>query len=67
MRGQGIDVVLAAEYFDRRKVQSVADRGNAVAVIVPVQPGGDPEAPDYFSLVDRWVQDLAVAFSGRGT
>ncbi len=67
MRDQGIGVVLAADYFDRRKVESVADRGDAVAVIVPVQPGGDPDVPDYFSLVDRWVNDLAAAFSGRGS
>jgi len=64
MQNQGIRVVLAADYFDRRKVLQVADRGNAAAVIVPVEPGGDPGVADYFDLVDRWVNDLAAAFSG---
>ena len=41
MHGQGIKVLLAADYFDRRKVESVAERGGATAVIVPVEPGGD--------------------------
>ena len=64
MRDQGIKVVLAADYFDRRKVESVADRGQATAVIVPFAPGGRPGITDYFALVDRWVNDLSAAFSG---
>jgi len=67
MRNQGIRVLLAGEYFDERKVHQVADRGEATAVIVPVQPGADPDVPDYFSLVDRWVNDLAAAFSRGGS
>jgi len=67
MRDHGIGVILAADYFDRRKVESVAERGNAEAVIVPVAPGGNPDVPDYFSLVDQWVNDLATAFSRRGS
>lgn len=63
IRDQGIAVLLAADYFDRRKVESVAERGGAVAVIVPMEPGGQPNVQDYFSLVDRWVNDLAAAFS----
>jgi len=66
MKTQGIGVLLAADYFDRRKVEQVADRGGATAVIVPVAPGGSSGVSDYFSLVDRWVNDLAAAFS-RGT
>ena len=66
MQDQGIKVLLAADYFDRRKVEMVADRGDATAVIVPVEPGGEAGVPDYFSLVDRWVNDLAAAFR-KGT
>jgi len=66
MRNQGLGVVLAADYFDRRKVESVADRGDAVAVIVPTQTGGSSEISTYFELVDRWVTDLAAAFQGSG-
>jgi len=64
MQNQGINVLLAASYFDRRKVESVAERGHATAFIVPVAPGGAPDVQDYFALVDRWVGALASAFSG---
>jgi len=57
-------LLLAASYFDRRKVESVAERGHATAFIVPVAPGGAPDVQDYFALVDRWVGALASAFSG---
>ncbi len=61
MNNRGIGVLLAASYFDRRKVESVASRGNAEAVIVPLNPGV-AGADDYFGLVDLWVRSLAAAF-----
>ena len=63
MRNQGIDVLLAANYFDPSRVQAVARRANATAVRVPLQPGG-ADAPSYFDLVDLWVRSLAAAFEG---
>ena len=63
MTGEGITVLLAASHYDRRKVESVADRGEATAVIVPMNPGGKAGVDDYFSLVDDWVRGLAGAFS----
>jgi zinc/manganese transport system substrate-binding protein len=63
MQNQGIRVVVAADYFDDRKVKQVADRGGAEAVIVPMEPGAEPEVASYFDLVDRWVGALAAAFS----
>lgn len=61
MREQGIRVVLAASYFDRGKVEAVAERGNATALIVPMQTDARPGLDDYFSLVDLWVGGLARA------
>lgn len=61
MNNRGIGVLLAASYFDRRKVESVASRGNAEAVIVPLNPGV-AGVDDYFGLVDLWVHSLAAAF-----
>lgn len=63
MTDEGISVLLAASYYDRRKVESVARRGEATSVIVPMNPGANPGADDYFSLVDAWVNGLARAFS----
>lgn len=61
MRGEGIRVVLAASYFDRSKIDAVAERGRATAVIVPMQTHARPGLDSYFSLVDLWVGGLARA------
>ena len=62
MENENLHVLLAASYFDRSRVETVARRGGAVAVIVPMQPG-TPAAEDYFALVDTWVSGLARAFA----
>lgn len=62
MRNRNIRVLLAASYFDPRKVRSVATGGSAEAVIVPMNPGVAGVA-DYFDLVDVWVHSLAEAFA----
>jgi zinc/manganese transport system substrate-binding protein len=64
MRGEGLDVLLAASYFDRGKVDAVAERGGARVVYVPLSPGAREGIDDYFSLVDGWVGGLAAAFLG---
>ena len=61
MLNRGLRVLLAANYFDPRKVESVARRGNAVAVLVPLNPGVRGVG-DYFDLMDLWVGSLADAF-----
>ena len=58
-----IKVLLAASYFDRSKVQTVADRSGATLVQVPMAPGVVAGVGDYFSLVDLWVTQLAAAFA----
>jgi ABC-type Zn uptake system ZnuABC Zn-binding protein ZnuA len=66
MQQRGFGVVLAASYFDGSKVETVAERGGAHPVIVPLYPveGGQPA--DYFRLVDTWVGELARAFREAG-
>ncbi|MCH7532566.1 MAG: zinc ABC transporter substrate-binding protein [Gemmatimonadetes bacterium] len=65
MRGEGLQVLLAASYFDERKVSMVAERGGATVVRVPMSTGAMPGVDDYFSLVDTWVDGLAQAFAGN--
>jgi ABC-type Zn uptake system ZnuABC Zn-binding protein ZnuA len=65
MREDQIDVLLAASYFDRNKVETVARRGEARMVQVPLAPGARQGADDYFALVDTWVTGLAAAFVAR--
>ncbi|MGK7312085.1 MAG: metal ABC transporter substrate-binding protein [Candidatus Longimicrobiales bacterium M2_2A_002] len=65
MRDQGIDVLLAANYFDGSQVRAVARRAGATPVIVPLQPGGTDEADSYFDTVSTWIESLAAAFEER--
>lgn len=62
MRNQGIRVLFAANYFDRARIEAVANRAGATAVIVPKEPGGARGVDTYFDLVDHWVTSLARAF-----
>jgi ABC-type Zn uptake system ZnuABC Zn-binding protein ZnuA len=66
MTSEGITVILAAAYYDERKVETVAERGMARSVVVPMNPGGRAGVDDYFALVDMWVDGLAQAFAGSG-
>jgi len=64
MRDEDIDVILAANYYDETRVRNIAEKVGARAVIVPLGVGGEPEASDYFSLIDLIVSRLAAAFEG---
>lgn len=61
MQRQGLSIVLAASYFDRGRVDTVARRGGARALIVPMQTHAGPGLETYPGLVDRWVTELARA------
>ncbi len=66
MTNEGISVILAASHYDERKIETVAERGTARAVVVSMNPGGSAGVDDYFALVDTWVDGLARAFAGPG-
>jgi len=61
MRGEGLSVVLAASYFDTGRVETVASRGDAQPVVVPMQTGAGPGLDSYFDLVDLWITELSSA------
>jgi zinc/manganese transport system substrate-binding protein len=61
MRERNIRIILAANYFDQQKVETVADRTGAKAIIVPLYVGGAPGVDDYFQLVDYWTDRLVEA------
>jgi ABC-type Zn uptake system ZnuABC Zn-binding protein ZnuA len=63
MKSEKIEVIMAADYFGRQKVATVAQRADGKAVMMPMQPGDEPGVDTYFDLVDRWVKNLAAAFS----
>jgi zinc/manganese transport system substrate-binding protein len=58
MKEQNIKIIIAANYFDKRKVETVAERTGAKALISPLFVGGVPGTEDYFGLVDYWTDTL---------
>jgi hypothetical protein len=62
MKQRRIGVIMAAEYFGRSKVETVANRAGARVVMMPLQTSSDPAIVTYYDLVDRWVGSLAAAF-----
>jgi len=65
MQNDHLNVLFAASYYDRDKVESVARRGGATLVQVPLSPGARAGVDTYFALVDVWVNELAAAFRAR--
>jgi len=65
MKDRQIGIILAANYFDKQKVNTVADRTGAQAVIAPLFVGGAPGIESYFDLVDYWVNNLVAAAGQR--
>lgn len=62
IRSEEIPVLLAANYFNTSRVERVARRSGARAVIVPEHVGGAEGVDSYFDLVDLWVDRLSRAF-----
>lgn len=66
MKVEGIRVLLAANYFESRKVESVASRGGAIPVVLPLQPPAGSGAEGYFAMVDGWIAAIADGFRRAG-
>ena len=65
IKDEDIGVLLAATYFERRRLEAIASRGNVRLVRVPLSPGATEGVDHYFSLVDTWVTSMARAFVSR--
>lgn len=63
MRSQGIRVMWAENYFDVAQVRKVAEKVNAIPVIVALGPGGQPGMRTFFDMFDTWIRELNQAFS----
>ncbi len=62
MRKNNVKVVLAANYFDEKKVTDICNKVGAVPVIVPIYVNGAPGTEDVFKLVNLWITKLNEAF-----
>ena len=65
MQEENLNVLLSATYFDESKVETVATRGGALFVRVPLSPYAREGVDDYFTLVNTWVMELSQAFVSR--
>lgn len=61
MEQRDISVILSQNYYDRRRIDPVARRSGAEAVIVPLALPLD-SGQTYADLVDIWVDSLVAAF-----
>jgi len=66
MKDNGLKIILAANYFDQQKIQTVATRTHATAVVVPLYVGGEKGVDDYPALMDYWVDHLLEAARQQG-
>lgn len=61
MRKENIRVLWVADYFDERIPNLLAERTGAKFLYVPLYTG-EGATPDYFSLVDTWLQAMRSGF-----
>ncbi len=62
MKKNNVKVVLAANYFDEYKVNTICKKVGAIPVIVPMYVNGAPGTGDVFKLTDYWIDHLSNAF-----
>ena len=66
MRERNIGILFCANYFDERKIQTIAERVGAEAIRVPLYVGGAEGLDDYFKLMDCWTDKLIEAAQKKG-
>ncbi len=65
MKSAGVRVVLYQPYYDADAANGVAQKAGGVALLIPTEVGGVPEATDVFSKFDTIVSHLVQAFSQK--
>jgi ABC-type Zn uptake system ZnuABC Zn-binding protein ZnuA len=62
---RGVDVMLVATYFEKRKPMTISSKTGIKALFLPLSVGAVPEVPDCFSLVDYWIDRINEAVKDR--
>jgi zinc/manganese transport system substrate-binding protein len=65
MKTAGVKVVLYQPYYDADAAQQLAKKADAVALEIPTEVNGVPQAKDVFSKFDFIVSTLVKAFSEK--
>jgi zinc/manganese transport system substrate-binding protein len=65
IKDRGVDVMLVATYFEKRKPRTISQKTGIMALFLPLSVGAVPEANDCFSLVDYWIDRINDAVKSR--
>lgn len=65
MKAAGVKVVIYQPYHDAEASEGLAKKADALALEIPTEVGGMPQAKDAFSKFDFIVDALAKALSGK--
>ncbi len=60
-----IDVMLVANYFEKRQPTTIAQKTGIQAVFLPLSVNSIPEVNDNFALVDYWIDNINAAVASR--
>lgn len=63
IRKSGVDVMLVASYFEKRKPNTIAQKTGIQALFLPLSVEGLPELTDNFKLMDYWIESVQKATS----
>jgi zinc/manganese transport system substrate-binding protein len=58
IKEHGVDVMLVASYFEKRKPNTIASKTGIKAVFLPLSVDAMPELTDNFKLVDYWIESI---------
>ena len=65
IKERGVDVMLVASYFEKRKPMTISHKTGIKALFLPLSVDAVPEVPDCFLLVDFWIDRINEAMQGR--
>jgi len=58
IKDRGVDLMLVASYFEKRKPTTIAQKTGIKALFLPVSVGAVPQADDVFTLMDFWIDQI---------
>mgnify|MGYP003959835291 CR=1 FL=1 len=61
IKEHGVDVMLVASYFEKRKPTTIAQKTGIQALFLPVSVYAEPELTDNFKLMDFWIDSINEA------
>lgn len=63
IKENGVDVMIVASYFEKRKPNTIASKTGIKAVFLPLSVDAMPDLTDNFKLVDYWIDSINAAMS----